>query len=210
MIIKDKLFELFSLNVSNSTLDKLESWKTMFIEYNSHTNLMSKNDIKVLYEKHVIDSLSVCLFSEFNKNKVVLDVGCGGGFPSLILSVFFPDIKIYALDSTGKKIKFIENAKCALSLDNLYPITGRAETVDIINADIILNRAVGKIGDVYKLSDRHLKKGGYFISYKSKNVEEELNYAIKKYPNLSFYKLIPYKLPLPENYTRELVIMKKN
>ena len=82
-----------------------------FKEYNSHTNLISKNDEKFLFEKHFFDSLAINLF--FQKYKItnavqLLDFGTGGGFPSVPISIIYPDIEVSALDSIQKKIKFID------------------------------------------------------------------------------------------------------
>ena len=53
--------KLYNFEPSIETISKLEKWKDFFIEYNSHTNLMSKNDISDIFEKHVLDSLSIVL-----------------------------------------------------------------------------------------------------------------------------------------------------
>ena len=69
---------------NDEIIEKLALWEKYFTEYNSHTNLMSKGDVEVLFEKHVYDSLSILNWNEFSNHKKVLDVGCGGGFPSVI------------------------------------------------------------------------------------------------------------------------------
>ena len=97
-ILKEKL----NLKLENSIIEKLINWEKFFIEYNSHTNLMSKGDVEVLFEKHVFDSLSIYKWEKFSSIKSVLDVGCGGGFPSVILAICFPEIKIIANDSRIK------------------------------------------------------------------------------------------------------------
>ena len=93
---------------NDEIIEKLELWEKIFVEYNSHTNLMSKGDVEVLFEKHVFDSLAILKWDKFLNHKKVLDVGCGGGFPSVILAICFPEIKIIANDSRIKKINFIK------------------------------------------------------------------------------------------------------
>lgn len=200
--------KLYNFEPSIETISKLEKWKDFFIEYNSHTNLMSKNDISDIFEKHVLDSLSIVLLNEFKNISSVLDVGTGGGFPSVIISIFYPDKKVYGIDSRNKKINFLNILKNELNLNNFEPICSRIEDIAPLNVDIITNRAVGKIDEVWNLSKKHLQRGGFFISYKSKTAEDEANCAIKKFRELKNPEFISYNLPNFENIVRKLVVFK--
>ena len=133
------------IKFSKETKKELEIWEKMFKEYNSHTNLMSKNDIPYLFEKHVTDSLAVSNWNGFELCKKILDVGCGGGFPSLILAICYRNKKIIANDSRIKKINFIKEVKNELKLDNLEILYSRIEEAPVQNADLIVSRAVGSI-----------------------------------------------------------------
>lgn len=192
---------------NDEIIEKLALWEKYFIEYNSHTNLMSKGDVEVLFEKHVFDSLSILNWNEFSNHKKVLDVGCGGGFPSVILAICFPEIKIIANDSRIKKINFIKEIKEKLSLSNLEACYARIEDVEALNVDLIVSRAVGKMIDVYELSKKHLSKNGNFLIYKAKLLDEEIQDFKKKYKKADF-EIIPYELPLKENFSRSLLILK--
>ena len=203
-IVKNKL----NFSLSKDTKEKLSLWEECFKNYNSHTNLMSKSDIEVLFEKHVFDSLAILKWEKFLNQKTLLDVGTGGGFPSVILAICFPEIKIYANDSRIKKINFIKEIKEKLELNNLEIVYSRIEDVKPLNVDIITNRAVGNLLNVYELAKKHIKQNGYFISYKSKTVYEEIANFKKKYKKADF-KIIPYELPLKDNFTRNLTIIKK-
>jgi len=204
-ILKDEL----NFDINNETKEKLNLWKKIFVEYNSHTNLMSKNDIEVLFEKHVFDSLSILKWSDFKNYKKILDVGCGGGFPSVILAICFPEIKIIANDSRIKKINFIKEIKEKLKLDNLEILYSRIEEAQCENVDLIVSRAVGKMIDVWELSKSHLKKDGKFLIYKAKLLEEEIKDFKSKYKNAKF-EVIKYNLPLKENFERNLIIFSPN
>ena len=192
---------------NDKIIEKLILWEKIFIEYNSHTNLMSKNDVEILFEKHVFDSLAILNWDEFLNHKKVLDVGCGGGFPSVILAICFPEIKIIANDSRIKKINFIKEIKEKLSLDNLEICYSRIEDVAPLNVDLIVSRAVGKMIDVYELSKKHLCTSGDFLIYKAKLLDEEITDFKKKYKKANF-NIIPYKLPLAENFNRNLLVLK--
>lgn len=191
---------------SEEIIEKLYLWEKYFIEYNSHTNLMSKGDVEVLFEKHVFDSLSILKWNNFLNHKKILDVGCGGGFPSVILAICFPEITIIANDSRIKKINFIKEIKEKLALDNLEICYSRIEDVEPLNVDLIVSRAVGKMIDVYELSKKHLNKNGNFLIYKAKLLDEEIQDFKKKYKKANF-EVIPYELPLAENFSRNLIIL---
>lgn len=191
---------------NDEIIEKLELWEKIFVEYNSHTNLMSKGDVEVLFEKHVFDSLAILNWDKFLNHKKILDVGCGGGFPSVILAICFPEIKIIANDSRIKKINFIKEAKEKLNLDNLEVCYSRIEDVAPLNVDLIVSRAVGKMIDVYELSKKHLNNNGDFLIYKSKLSDEEIKEFKKKYKKAEF-NIIPYELPLEENFSRNLIIL---
>ena len=202
----DFLKNEFNSVLNDETFNKLDSWQEFFIEYNSTTNLMSKNDIGVLFEKHVIDSLAVLKWEGFKNKKTILDVGTGGGFPSVILAICFPEKTVIANDSRIKKINFIKEIKQKLNLDNLKIIYSRIEETEPLNVDLIVSRAVGKMTEVFELSKKHLNRNGNFLIYKAKTVQEEISDFKKKYPSFEC-NVIEYKLPLEENFERNLVIV---
>lgn len=203
----DILEKELNLKLDSKTIDKLDLWEKYFIEYNSHTNLMSKNDTAILFEKHVFDSLAIFKWEKFKNNKTILDVGTGGGFPSVILAIVNPDVKIIANDSRIKKINFIKEIKEKLNLNNLEISYSRIEEENKLNVDLITSRAVGKMIDVWELSKKHLKKNGYFVIYKAKLLNEEIEEFNSKHKNPNF-EIIKYNLPLNEQYERNLIILK--
>lgn len=195
----------FNIELNNNTIERLNAWHKLFLNYNSHTNLMSANDINVLFEKHVFDSLAILKWKEFDphKKQKILDAGTGGGFPSVILALFFPELEIVANDSRMKKINFIIDLKAELDIQNLKISYARVEDLEPLNCDIVISRAVGTIKNVLRLTKKHIKEGGYFIIYKSKNLQKELD-EIKDINA----KIVSYNLPLRENFERHLAIIK--
>ncbi len=188
----------------------LNKWSEIFTDYNSHTNLMSKNETVNLFEKHVYDSLSIVLwggFAKFQNGGKLMDIGTGGGFPSVILAITFPDLTVFANDSRIKKIKFIELAKQELSLTNLNILYGRAEEISPVYANITTFRAVGKIKDIFPLAKRHTIQGGKIVFYKAKDVKTEIDEALSLFKNLKTFDIVPYKLPMDVETTRNLAIL---
>jgi 16S rRNA (guanine527-N7)-methyltransferase len=190
-----------------------KDYKQAFLEENAKHNLISKNDEKFLYEKHIYDSLSIKLsFEKYNiTNAQVLDIGCGGGFPCLPVAIEFPNIRITGIDSIRKKINSVQEIKEKLNLNNLELICDRVENLKNKKFDIVVSRAVA---DMAKISDYALpllKQNGYFVAYKSKKALEELENAksILKKHNAKLIDIIEYTLPLEEVYERNLVCIKK-
>ena len=197
---------------------KLNDFISVFKIYNAHTNLVSKNDENVLFEKHIFDSLALNLFLEKNnlqnEKLKLLDIGSGGGFPAIPVAVFFKNFEIYPLDSIAKKIGFIELAKKELMLENLHPLCMRVENFEEEKReffDIAISRAVAPLNIILEYALPFIKKDGWFVAYKSKNSPEEIQNAKNAMQILGgrVEDIIKYNLPLDTDYTRELVIIKK-
>ncbi len=191
-----------------------ENYITAFLEENSKLNLISKNDEKFLWEKHIFDSLSIKnFFDKYNydfNGKTLLDFGTGGGFPSVPLAIMYPTLQVTALDSIRKKINAITEIKEKLSLNNLSTVCDRVENINT-KFDLITSRAVASMDKLIPYAIPRLKENGYFIAYKSLKINEELEKAqqmLKKY-NAKVVEIIEYNLPLEENHTRNLVIIQK-
>lgn len=197
---------------------KLNDFISVFKIYNAHTNLVSKNDENLLFEKHIFDSLALNLFLEKNnlqnEKLKLLDIGSGGGFPAIPVAVFFKNFEIYPLDSIAKKIGFIELAKKELMLENLHPLCMRVENFEEEKReffDIAISRAVAPLNIILEYALPFIKKDGWFVAYKSKNSPEEIQNAKNAMQILGgrVEDIIKYNLPLDTDYTRELVIIKK-
>ena len=121
-------------------------YKKAFLEENSKINLMSKNDEKVLYEKHIYDSLAIKLL--FNKldtlPNTILDIGTGGGFPSIPIAIEYPEISVTGIDSIQKKVNAITNIAQKLELKNIKFIRDRVENLKGKEFDMITSRAVAQ------------------------------------------------------------------
>ena len=183
----------------------------VFLRQNACLNLISKNDEKFLWEKHVFDSLAFRYFVEkYGECKTLLDIGTGGGFPSVPIALAYPKIEVCALDSIRKKISAIENIKSDLNIENLRTICDRAENIKE-KFDVITSRAVASLDKISLYALPLLQKGGYFVAYKSRKTPEEIADAekvLKKY-NAKIVDIIEYQLPLVENFTRNLIIIQK-
>ncbi|MBP3847694.1 16S rRNA (guanine(527)-N(7))-methyltransferase RsmG [bacterium] len=188
-----------------------EKYSELFIEENHKVNLVSKNDEKFLWEKHICDSLSLGKF--FDKYKVpetLLDIGTGGGFPSVPIAMGYPQIKITAIDSIGKKIRAVQNLKEKLNLNNLTLICDRVENISA-EFDVVTSRAVASLDKICSYALPKTKNNGYFVAFKSQKAQEEITSAqkiLKKY-SAKIIDIIKYNLPTKEQIERNLIVIQK-
>lgn len=191
----------------------LSEYIKIFLAENAKVNLISKNDEKYLFEKHIYDSLGIKLFFEkYNiKTASILDIGCGGGFPCVPIALEFPHYQVTGVDSIGKKIQAVNNVKDALHIQNLNLIYDRAENIKDKKYDIVVSRAVADLSKICSYALPLTKKDGYFVAYKSKKISEEISEAetvLQKF-NAKIIDIIDYTLPLEEVYERKLVVIKQ-
>lgn len=146
------------------------------LEVNAHTNLTAIREPVGIIDKHYIDSLLA--LNLIPNGARVLDLGCGPGFPSIPLAIVRPDLQITALDSTAKKIDFVQKSAEILQLSNINGVSGRAEDIKLRKTlgkyDIVISRAVARLNILCELCLPYLKVGGMLIALKGAKFEEEL------------------------------------
>lgn len=209
--------QLTTLNIelSNDKIEFFNKYISLFLEYNDKVNLISNNDVKLLFQKHIFDSLALNLFfKKYNCGAKVLDIGTGGGFPALPLSIAFESLNITAVDSIKKKINFLHLVKDELQLVNLNPKCSRIEELPVClknSFDVVTTRAMSDLREILEYAIPFVKTDGYFVAYKSIKADEELHNAKNalKVLNTVLVEKIEYKLPLDENNTRVLLVFKK-
>ncbi len=121
----------------------------LYEHWNAQINVISRKDIELLYERHVLHSLGIAKVIRFKPNTHIMDVGCGGGFPGIPLAILFPDCSFYLVDSIGKKIKVVNEIAAALELKNVRAEHKRAEEVKE-KFEFIISRAVTEFPVFYK------------------------------------------------------------
>ncbi len=160
------------LNESKS--ERLWRLAEMLVETNKITNLTAITDEHGIVLKHFLDSATVAPLLPVGSK--VIDIGCGAGFPSLPLAILREDLSLVALDSTGKKIDFVNAVARDLTLDNISGVCGRAEEVVIDyreHFDVAVSRAVARLNILAELSLPFVKIGGCFAPMKAANKGNE-------------------------------------
>src|SRR6201985_1339067 len=121
----DKLFHYFP-DLTEQQKQQYEQLPELYNHWNSQINVISRKDIGLLFERHVLHSLGIAKVMPFLPGEQVLDVGTGGGFPGVPLAIMFPDTQFHLVDSIGKKIKVVEEVASALGLQNVKASHSRA------------------------------------------------------------------------------------
>ncbi|MBW8330509.1 MAG: 16S rRNA (guanine(527)-N(7))-methyltransferase RsmG [Prolixibacteraceae bacterium] len=114
---------------------------SLYEEWNSKINVISRKDIEQLYERHILHSLAIAKIIQFKPGTTVLDVGTGGGFPGIPLAILFPEVSFLLIDSIAKKIKVVTEVSSALNLPNVEAEHQRVEDVKQ-KFDFVVSRAV--------------------------------------------------------------------
>ena len=175
------------VNIENF-IDDCSILKNILFSENRKYNLTSIKEDNDYWNKHIADSLSIVrLFPELRENSLKLaDVGCGAGFPSLVLAIAFKDLKITGIDSIQKKINFVELAAKQLGLNNLDVVWGRARELKIVKRyDYVIARAVAEPIKIFKESRKLLNKTGKIVIYQTPKTDtpslDILNKLTQKY-----------------------------
>lgn len=207
-----KELEKINIKLTNNQKEQLETYYEYLIEYNTHTNVTAITDKEDVYLKHFYDSITLSTTTDFNNINNMLDIGCGAGFPGLVIKIVFPHIKLTLLDSNNKKTTFCKNLVEKLNLNNVEIINERAEEF-IKNKreyyDLVTARAVKNLAVLNELAIPYVKINGLFIAMKS-NVDNELKESLKGIDILGGKYLETINLDLPNNSgTRNFIIIKK-
>ena len=173
--------EIKIVDISDKKLKQFELYYEMLIEKNKVMNLTAITDRDEVVLKHFIDSIALAKYCDFSNQKVI-DVGTGAGFPGIPLKILFPELEMTLFDSLNKRIKFLQEVIDALELKKIEAIHGRAEEGGRNKNmrekyDIAVSRAVANMAVLSEYCLPFVKEGGYFIPYKTADIDEELDNA---------------------------------
>jgi 16S rRNA (guanine527-N7)-methyltransferase len=177
--MKAQLIKKYFPQVTEKQLEQFELLFPLYSEWNEKINVISRKDIDNLMEHHVLHSLAIAKFINFNVGTEILDVGTGGGFPGIPLAILFPECQFTLIDSIGKKIRVVEEVAKALNLKNVFAIHGRAEQLTT-DYEFIVSRAVTRLSPFYEWVKYKINRNNYhnikngLICLKGGDLEEEL------------------------------------
>ena len=136
--------------LSDLQAEQFAQLEVLYPEWNSKINLISRKDIENLEEHHLLHSLAIAKFIQFQPGTTILDVGTGGGFPGIPLAILFPECQFTLIDSIGKKIRVAQDIAQRIGLTNVECIQERAEE-EKRQFDFVVSRAVMPLPDLVKL-----------------------------------------------------------
>jgi 16S rRNA (guanine527-N7)-methyltransferase len=167
--------------------------KDVYAEWNEKINVVSRKDIENLYERHILHSLAIAKFIQFEIGSKIMDLGTGGGFPGVPLAIMFPESRFHLVDSIGKKLKVIDAAVETTGLKNVFTFHSRAEQMEY-QYDFVVSRAVAPSMDLMNWS-----KGKYFPKNRHKIVNGliclkggDLTEELKPFPKTEVTPLSKY------------------
>lgn len=197
-------------HLTENQIKQFEQLYDLYLHWNAQINVISRKDIDLLYEHHVLHSLGIAKVMPFKPGTKLLDVGTGGGFPGIPLAILFPESTFHLVDSIGKKIKVVTEVSSAIGLTNLTAQHERAEKIND-RYHFIISRAVTEFPEFYNwISRKVLKenfndlpngilylKGGDLKQEFGKHYEKATFYHLKDYFEEEFFetkKVVHYKL----------------
>jgi 16S rRNA (guanine527-N7)-methyltransferase len=154
----DEILKYFP-GLSDLQKEQFSSLKNLYEEWNSKINVISRKDMENFYIHHVLHSLAIAKIITFIPGTDILDIGTGGGFPGIPLSILFPSARFSLLDSIEKKIKVVKEVSKELGLLNVNPVRMRVEDYKG-EYDFVVSRAVTTFPQFVRMTSKNIKPGG--------------------------------------------------
>ena len=173
-----ELFDKYKIDYDEQMIEQLERFYEIVVEENKKFNLTAITNVNDFAIKHILDcALPAKLIS---KNATVIDIGAGAGFPSVVLKILRPDLKITMIDALNKRVNFLNNTVQSLGLENIVAYHERAEDFALKNRekfDVAIARAVAGLNTLCEYCIPFVKLGEVFIAMKGSAYNEELEVA---------------------------------
>ncbi len=167
------------MELSEEQLDRLDTFASLLVETNERFNLTRITDPEDIVFNHYLDSFLYLWALDVPQGAVVMDVGAGAGFPGIPMAIARPDLHVVLLDSTAKKVRFMEEAAAKLGLSNVVPLFGRAEEIGRDRAhreryDLVVARALAELKVLSELCVPLARVGGRVIASKGAEIGDEI------------------------------------
>ena len=207
--------DLLGINLSQSQLAQFQRLTVLLLAWNARMNLTGITDPAEISIKHYLDSLTLLRHLPESGRARLIDVGTGAGFPGLPLAISLSDMRISMLDSTARKLRFIDAAGQALGLENIRTVHARAETAGRDDAhrgtyDFVVARAVGRLPALMECTLPLAKRGGAVIAMQGASAHNDARQAAKAIATLGgeLDEIAEVRLPTMDK-PRHLVIARK-
>jgi 16S rRNA (guanine527-N7)-methyltransferase len=202
-----QLLHKYFAEFTSNQIQQFELLEPLYKEWNDKINVISRKDIDSIYLHHVMHSLSIAAIAHFEPGMEVIDIGCGGGFPSVPLAIFFPEVKFHLVDSVGKKLKVVQAVCGGASIKNITVQHARVEEIKNRKFHFAVSRAVAPLKDLWQWSSPIIRKGNSanvpngLICLKGGDLHQEISESMVR------PKLIPVYDIFNESYFEEKFIL---
>ncbi|SHI15416.1 16S rRNA (guanine(527)-N(7))-methyltransferase RsmG [Sporanaerobacter acetigenes] len=204
-----------NIDINKENINKFILYKELLLDWNQKINITAIEDDEEIDIKHFLDSLTPLKTKLFERNVKVIDIGTGGGFPGIPIKIVKKNVDMVLLDSLNKRIMFLNEVIDKLELKNIGTIHGRAEDFGKNKIyrevfDVAISRAVAPLNILCEYCLPFVKVGGFFVSMKGKDVEEEIESSKKALKILGGEVKDKVLVEIPNsNITHSLIIIEK-
>lgn len=199
----------YSVTLSDGQIDTLCRFGEALIEKNAVMNLTAITEPSAVAQLHFLDCIALLNAVDFREKRVI-DVGCGAGFPGVPLKIAEPSIRLTLLDSLAKRMNWLSETLPALGVDAEI-ITARAEEFAAQRReqyDLATSRAVARLNVLAELCLPYVRVGGKFLAMKGALAQEEVEEARRGIEKLGGHVLRIFEYPVADAVHKAVVIEK--
>lgn len=199
----------YSVTLSDGQIDTLCRFGEALIEKNAVMNLTAITEPSAVAQLHFLDCIALLNAADFREKRVI-DVGCGAGFPGVPLKIAEPSIRLTLLDSLAKRMNWLSETLPALGVDAEI-ITARAEEFAAQRReqyDLATSRAVARLNVLAELCLPFVRVGGKFLAMKGALAQEEVEEARRGIERLGGHVLRIFEYPVADAVHKAVVIEK--
>lgn len=159
-------------------INKLENYVDLLLKWNKAKNLIGKNTERNIWTRHILDSSQVLKYIPEDK-KIIVDFGSGAGLPGIILAILNEEKKVHLIESSSKKVNFLNEAKRIIKIDNIIIHAERIENIHSLKADVVTARAFAPLPKLFSYIYPFFGKDSLCILLKGCNYKDEIECAKK-------------------------------
>ena len=199
----------YSVTLSDGQIDTLCRFGEALLEKNAVMNLTAITEPSAVAQLHFLDCIALLNAADFREKRVI-DVGCGAGFPGVPLKIAEPSIRLTLLDSLAKRMNWLSETLPALGVDAEI-ITARAEEFAAQRReqyDLATSRAVARLNVLAELCLPYVRVGGVFLAMKGALAQEEVEEARRGIERLGGHVLRIFEYPVADAVHKAVVIEK--